>query len=428
MKISYPDKLHCKSLFAQIALSVLLSIFGLLWQSVGQITPQQDTKNPTILVHYMPWYMAKPVSDVWGWHWTMNHFDPDKIVDGQRELASHFRPLIGAYDSNDPDLLECQVLMMKYAGISGVIIDWYGIEDHFDYALTHRNTQHLIKYIKKAGLQYAICYEDQTINQLVASKKVKPDEKVKHGKQVMRWLHDNCFQDKHYVRVDGQPVLMVFGPQGFTLQQLRETVSELPTIPQLFVLPHLTPKSAKEKVKKQVGIFGWPPVTGGKEIPVEKWQKYLDNLYRRHSNGTPVIASVFPGFTDIYQQAELHDSYGAIDSRDGQTFADTFKRALESKTSLIQIATWNDYGEGTMIEPTRELGFKYLEETQRRTKKLSKGVGFEKRHLQLPVKLFELRKNLKDRKAELEQASKLLFGGKPDEANLILDRLSSKEN
>jgi len=47
--------------------------------------------RPLVMVHYMPWYESKPFSGQWGWHWTMNHFDPDK---GQ--LASQFHPLIGA--------------------------------------------------------------------------------------------------------------------------------------------------------------------------------------------------------------------------------------------------------------------------------------------------------------------------------------------
>ena len=33
-----------------------------------------------ILVYYMPWYVAKPYSSNWGWHWTMNHFDPDRTA------------------------------------------------------------------------------------------------------------------------------------------------------------------------------------------------------------------------------------------------------------------------------------------------------------------------------------------------------------
>lgn len=56
--------------------------------------------EPCLLVHYMPWYAAKDVSSAWGWHWTMNHFDPEqKKWHDQRKIASHDYPLIGSYDS-----------------------------------------------------------------------------------------------------------------------------------------------------------------------------------------------------------------------------------------------------------------------------------------------------------------------------------------
>ena len=88
----------------------------------------------------MPWYASKSFSGQWGWHWTMGHFKPDNLgTEGKRELASHYTPLIGAYDSHDPDLLECQVLLMKFSGIRGVIIDWYGTENFRDYSTIHRN-------------------------------------------------------------------------------------------------------------------------------------------------------------------------------------------------------------------------------------------------------------------------------------------------
>jgi len=42
------------------------------------------------------------------------------------DIWSNYHPLIGLYDSTDPDLLECHLLQMKLAGIDGVIPDWYG--------------------------------------------------------------------------------------------------------------------------------------------------------------------------------------------------------------------------------------------------------------------------------------------------------------
>ena len=55
------------------------------------------------------------------WYWTMNHFNPDRVSNnGRREVAAHDYPLIGLYDSNDSHVLECHVLLMKFASIEGL--------------------------------------------------------------------------------------------------------------------------------------------------------------------------------------------------------------------------------------------------------------------------------------------------------------------
>src|SRR3954469_23454004 len=84
-----------------------------------------------LLVHYMPWFVAQPYSPTWGWHWTMNHYNPDSMDgSGRREIASWYYPQIGPYDSLDPVVLEYHVLLMKLAGIDGVIVDWYGSDNY----------------------------------------------------------------------------------------------------------------------------------------------------------------------------------------------------------------------------------------------------------------------------------------------------------
>src|SRR5579859_1780268 len=80
-----------------------------------------------VLAHYMPWYVAPPYSGNWGWHWTMNHFNPTTYASsGERQIASWYYPAIGPYDSADPAVLEYHVALMKLAGLDGVIVDWYG--------------------------------------------------------------------------------------------------------------------------------------------------------------------------------------------------------------------------------------------------------------------------------------------------------------
>ena len=412
--MEFPRLTECRSPLLFLCAAVMALSF------LADLQAQDRTR--TVLVHYMPWYASKPVSGHWGWHWTMNHFDPDKIkANGQRQVASHDYPLIDLYDSNDPDALQCQVLLMKLAGIDGVIIDWYGMAQFRDYADVHRNTQHFIKHLKRAGLQFAICYEDQTVKHMKEADLLPDQQDVVQGQKDLKWLTDNWFRDDAYVKLKGRPVLLVFGPQYFQKEQWERMTSGLSPRPQLFGLPHLVQQTGMD------GAYGWPPVTGGVEISPDVWRKYLQSLHSR--NGTPetVISVTFPGFHDIYKQAQLHDSYGSIDDRAGTTFAETFDLALKSNSRIIQIATWNDYGEGTVIEPTKGSGYRYLEHIQKQPRTRS---AFGPNDLRLPVTLYQLKKQQSqgpERVAELKKATDLLFAGECDKARLILEA-AAKDN
>ncbi len=66
-------------------------------------------------------------------------------------------------------------------------------------------------------------------------------------------------------------------------------------------------------------------------------------------------------FYDIYSEAWLGFTYGFLDANNGNTFTSTFQKAFDNNSDIVQIITWNDFGEGTSIEPTIEYGYQYLE-------------------------------------------------------------------
>lgn len=383
---------------------------GLLWFALGfQMLPAAGGE-PVLLAHYMPWYATKDISGAWGWHWTMNHFQPDRLRwEGQREAASHDYPLIGLYDSADDHALECQVLLMKFAGLHGVIIDWYGTRNLNDYAANHRRTEKLVPWLRKAGLRFAICYEDQALKQLGAG------EDLNQAALDLQWAEKNWFGDPAYVTHSNRPVLLVFGPQHLKPQQWTQLRGKLVSKPMIFALPHLAKSHGAD------GAFGWPPVTGGRKLSPEQWRKELEALYSRKAGGESLVGTVFPGFKDIYREAGVHDSYGAIEHRRGETFAETLEMALQSGVPIIQIATWNDYGEGTVIEPTRSQGYRYLEQLQRQS---PSARGRNVADLRLPVVLYQLRKRSAGDaaiNADLNRAAAELFSARCGEAEAVLD-------
>src|SRR5258706_6243959 len=148
------SRVKFRSILGLAVLGALLS-FG---QGVSSAAPKP------IMVHYMPWFIAKPYSSSWGYHWTMNHYNPDTFyTNGNRNIASWYYPLIGPYDSADPAVLEYHVLLMKLGGVDGVIVDWYGSDNYYDYGINNQRTLALFNYTRKAGLKFSLCYEDATI-------------------------------------------------------------------------------------------------------------------------------------------------------------------------------------------------------------------------------------------------------------------------
>jgi hypothetical protein len=401
----------------QSRISLLLAL-ALFLVGLGG-TPERKT----LLAHYMPWFASKDISGHWGWHWTMDARNPDKTDNqGKREIASHDYPLIGPYDSSDPDLLEYHCLLMKIAGIDGVIIDWYGTNAFRDYGVIHKNTLRLIKSLKSTGLKYAICYDDQSVKHMISGKFIQASQGIDRGKKVMDWLAKHAFSDPAYLTHDDRPLLLVFGPQHFKPTDWQAITRGLTTRPSILTLPHLYHSSFAS------GAFSWPPVTGNKTIPVKKWKEYLRATKSKHSNSL-YLPVAFPGFLDYYEQAGLHPSFGFLDQRGGKTLKESLDIAWANEFPIIQVATWNDFGEGTMIEPTKKHGFSRLKTIRRKVEASMPGRQVAKeKDLNLPLRLYRLRKgNIPPANKEaLDQASSSLVGGEYGRAKALLDKLDKK--
>lgn len=331
--------------------------------------------RPELLAHYMPWYENKVVSGKWGWHWTMNKFDPDQLANGRHDAASQFRPLIGLYDSNDPQAVDCHVLLMKFAGIDGVLVDWYGNVETYDYASNHRNTERMFTTAKRAGLKFGLVYEDQTVPQLIKNGKFKPEEAVAEGQKLMRWVARNWFSSPTYLKDDGRPLFLVFGPQYYPAEAWKQMFEGLPTPPAFYTLHH--------RKEPAIGAYDWPLPQGGTGPAREKRERFYA-ARKEVPNSIPVA---YPRFHDIYKTAGVQDSFDIVEDLEGKTYETSLTEALTSGAKFVQIATWNDWGEGTQIEPSEEFGYRDLETTQRLRK--SRYVPAD---LRLPVRLYLLQK------------------------------------
>lgn len=363
--------------------------------AVEQFDPVPVAKaNPMkVWAHYMPWFEDKTSSDDgnWGMHWTMANKNPDMVDEnGQRQIAAHYYPLIGPYASSDTDVLEYHFLLMKYAGIDGILIDWYGTRDLYDYASNKRNTEVIVSVLEKVGLEFAIVYEDQTLRDEMGGDAARVNQAVKD----MQYLENDFFKKDSYIRIDGKPLLVTFGPQIIEKPADWNTIfSRMIEKPAFFPLYGHSTMTNNTTHQNAIGEFIWVDATS------------METKYANKDNFDKYIGGAYPGFDDFYQeggwgQPALHD----IGHENGALLEQLLQMAEDNNMDYLQLITWNDFGEGTMIEPTVEFQYRFLESIQDFT-----GVDYEKSNLEAIYTYYQLKKQFRDKSKEQKQLTQIFY-------------------
>jgi len=387
---------------------ILLCVAIALSESAYGIKNVTKNVNAKVYAHIMPWFETPQSDGHWGQHWTMANQNPDVIVgeDGKRQIASHYYPEFHPYASGEYSTVEYQLLLMKYSGIDGVLIDWPGTTQAWDYPKNKQNCEEIIRGCERIGLEFAIVYEDHNIGMAADAGFIS--DRFGQAQNDMSYLRDNYFNKGNYVRVNGQPLLLDFGPQTFTSPNDWNTIfspfgGNKPT----FLTLWYQMQQAEGNV---AGEYPWI------------YSDFYDGL-RNFYNNRPLnvkFGVAYPGFRTFYEQG----GWGgpgfslpvALD-----TFSQTLDLAIQANVPYIQLATWNDYGEGTMVEPTREFGNGFLNILQQR-----QGLKYGDKELELVKSLYRKRMEYKDnssKKFALDTVAQLLINLEPEKAEQVLATL-----
>lgn len=377
---------------------------------VQKYDPVTVTKSNSmkVWVHYMPWFETPATNGGrWGSHWTMNTCDPNKVdANGKREIAAHFYPLIGPYASSDADVLEYHFLLMKYAGIDGILIDWYGTREYNDYAPIRKNTEAIVEVLEKVGLDFAIVYEDRTLENGLSE-----ENRVSQARTDMLYLQSNFFKKSNYIKIGNKPLLLDFGPIVMqTPSDWNKIFSGLSPKPAFFPLCYHSGRVNNEQYTNGIGEYIW--ADGDEAGMVEK--------YKRKKDFEEFIGGAYPGFRDYYKEGGWGDNaLGNIDFENGALLQRLLKMAKDENMKYLQLITWNDFGEGTMIEPTAEFQYNFLEKIQAFT-----GVSYKKSNFENIYTYYKLKKEStgdNDKRKQLLQAFYYLISLQDAKAREILN-------
>ena len=370
-----------------------LYLLTVAWLFPANVTAQKDVQktNPMkVYMHYMPWFETPETIGKWGWHWTMNTMNPENINDeGQREIASHYYPLIGPYASRDRDVIEYHLLLMKLSGIDGVLIDWYGtVGSNGDIKQLLKSSDSIISYTDDFGMEFGIVLEDRFSRSL---------DDVKANMAYMRY---NYLNRPEYIRIgeNDNPLVCIFGP--ITFESPSDWNEIMPAAGEELEFLPLWYESG-EAGSEADGEYSWI---------YQDDLSHLGHLENFYSTRAPqlewAMGSAYPGFNDFYAEGGAGSGYFNIPHYYGSTLTETLNKAEEYKENIdmLQLATFNDFGEGTMFEPTVETGFEYLNKVQDYT-----GVAYGEDELKLVHRLYLHRKGYANDPAIQEQLDSASF-------------------
>jgi hypothetical protein len=246
-----------------------------------------------------------------------------------------------------------------------------------------------------------------------------------HAQQEMLYLQTNFFLDSSYLRLKERPVLLNFGPQHFLASSNWEKIFSVLTPadrPAFFTEDNRLPAG--------VGAFNWPPMwmsqapgTGG-VLSDAALQSYLADFDQKAGGWPAYISSAFPRFHDIYQRSDVRNYWGYLGDRQGNTLRETLSRGMTNSSFMVQVVTWNDFGEGSMVEPTQEYGYGDLGIMQDfRRHYLEPGFNRHTNDLAMAFRFYNLRRQSATNPAialELDRIFTNIVSGQLDAANLQL--------
>jgi glycoprotein endo-alpha-1,2-mannosidase len=294
-----------------------------------------------VLALYYPWYGLRAVSGA------DRHVEHVNTARKQIGNFAHY-PASGPYDSTDEATVTRHLRQLKGAGVDAVACSWWGARD-----FTHLALGKLLPVARREGVK--VCAYVERLE--------KPGDTAAAVKELSELLK-TAGQDAAYLKVGGKPVLFVYsraveqlGPEAWA-----EVVVRLERDAAPGALPIAEGRSLVDALVFD-GLHVNNPATlplgapQGKEPPHRALTRSLVELARRR--GRIAVATVSPGFDD----RKVARPGGFVDRAGGRVYREFWDAALAAQPDWVLIRSFNQWHDGTEIEPSAEFGDQYLKLT-----------------------------------------------------------------
>jgi hypothetical protein len=266
------------------------------------VVPAVAHAAPRVSVFYYPWY-GNPARDGSWEHWMM----PGGPTG---DIASSYYPARGLYSSSSVPVVRAQMQEIAAAGIQEVVSSWWGWGSSEDVRLPL-----IIREAHAAGLSVAVHLEPYP------------------GRTI-----DTVQADIDHLRTLGVTTIFVYRPFDIAPDDWAALRDREPGI-QLYAQTTLVGKAARAEFD---GVYTYDILLWGGD----KFSRYCAQA---HKAGLTCLPSVGPGYDATRATADLR----VKPRRDGATYDSMWRAAIASPADGVTITSYNEWHEGTQIEPAR---------------------------------------------------------------------------
>jgi glycoprotein endo-alpha-1,2-mannosidase len=297
-----------------------------------------------VLAFYYGWYGIPQKSGRWV-HWE----GVDSVH--QRIANSTHYPAAGVYDSHDPAIVERHCKQAKNAGIDGFIATWWRPGDFHD-----------------AGFPLLLDTANKHGMVITAYIETVPQKTVHQAVEYATYILSKYSKHPAWLRIRNKPVLFVYARalDQIGLDGWRQVIAEVEKRqpPGAIWIGDRLSKSAA-RVFDGIHTYNITEHTAGKTPQqIQQWAKrHFPDWVRLAEPDKISCLTVIPGYDDS-KLKERQPPRPITRRFDGDTYKVLWQEAINARPDWILITSWNEWHEGTEIEPSVEHGSRELRTTR----------------------------------------------------------------
>ena len=336
--------------------TVTLAVTLLICLSMCNVKAGNSQPCYDVHVFYYPWY-GNPQTDKFYYHWnhqqSVKQGEP-KNYPGGDDIGANFYPKLGCYSSNSDRDLNAHMMMLRRSKIGVISTSWWGKDSYTDKAVPRlldaaaRHNIMVCFHIEPFPGRNAKTTRDAIV--YIIDKYGSHSAFYKHGKDKPRpmfYVYDSYLTPAEQWKT----ILSPDGPQT-----IRNTEYDSVVIG-LWVKEHEQNFMTEGNFDGFYTYFATDGFTYGSTINnwpgLAEWAQQNDKQF---------IPSVGPGYIDL--RIRPWNNINTRDRQNGAYYDREFAAAIAAGPPIISITSFNEWHEGTQIEPAvpkRIPDFKYLD-------------------------------------------------------------------